>query len=127
MHKTITIVRDDPAIVQDDDGLPQAAGLRVLRWPGLNLAKIMKMSMKHLSHLDLTILNEIKEIKIFCYLQRIVNKVVGIYKIILKYILNMTLYVIPYGRNSKVDSILNFTKELASLKEDFIQIKIQDR
>ncbi|KAI0513585.1 hypothetical protein KFK09_009612 [Dendrobium nobile] len=88
--------------------------------------------------LELAILMEIREIKIFGDSQLIINQVAGIYKVLkpkllpyhqytmklLEQIPSVTLYRIPRGRNSMADALAKLAKELACIEEESISIEV---
>ncbi|PKU81468.1 RNA-directed DNA polymerase [Dendrobium catenatum] len=89
--------------------------------------------------LELVILMEIKEIKIFGDSQLVINQIAGTYKVLnhklLKYhqytchlleqIPIVTMYRIPRGSNSSADALAKLAKEFACLEEDSIPIEVQ--
>ncbi|KAI0530852.1 hypothetical protein KFK09_000400 [Dendrobium nobile] len=91
--------------------------------------------------LELAILMEIKEIKIFGDSQLVINQVAGTYKVLnpnlLKYhqytlhlleqIPTATLSRVPRGSNSVADAFAKLVKEFACPEEDSIPIEIQGR
>ncbi|PKU83999.1 hypothetical protein MA16_Dca006474 [Dendrobium catenatum] len=91
--------------------------------------------------LELVILMEIKEIKIFGDSQLVINQITGTYKVLnpkllkfhqytihlLEQIPIVTMYRIPSGSNSSADALSKLAKEFAYLEEDSIPIEVQGR
>ncbi|KAI0499574.1 hypothetical protein KFK09_017780 [Dendrobium nobile] len=91
--------------------------------------------------LELAILMEIKEIKIFGDSQLVINQVARTYKVLnpnllryhqytlhlLEQIPTATLYRVPRGSNFAADALAKLAKEFACPEEDSIPIEIQGR